>query len=147
MEEIGMRPPQKRSIFDRRGKLWLLGNEPETPVPEGTIGPVATWIPHSSVNGTITEGKFSLPGLDPSETQVTLYATVFGSGMLHSVGHEIIQIDLKLNETTQEWESETTSFAQDLGTPPDSDSSRKWGNLLRYIWTKWTIKTHSMSQK
>ena len=63
------------------------------------------------------------------------------------VGHEIIQIDLKLNETTQEWESETTSeqrtlfeqlinlnfidlsefdsdedgyseqFAQDLGTP------------------------------
>ena len=94
-------------------------DEPETPVPEGTIGPVATWIPHSSVNGIdYRRANSSLPGLDPSETQVTLYATVFGSwNAIIPVGHEIIQIDLKLNETTQEWESETTSFAQDLGTP------------------------------
>ena len=115
----GDHPPEEINILIEGANYGWPNDEPETPVPEGTIGPVATWIPHSSVNGIdYRRANSSLPGLDPSETQVTLYATVYGSwNAIIPVGHEIIQIDLKLNETTQEWESETTSFAQDLGTP------------------------------
>ena len=60
----------------------------------------------------------SLPGLDPSRLKSHFMPQFTVPNSFIPVGHEIIQIDLKLNETTQEWESETTSCTRSWNTFP-----------------------------
>lgn len=90
-------------------------DDPEHPIPAGTIGPVATWTAHSSLNGMAVRPEIStFPG-----SEYTVYATVFGSwNAVIPVGHEIVQIDFTENiSQPQGWQGDVTSFATDLGTP------------------------------
>tara|TARA_B100000767_G_C19769757_1_gene539336 strand:+ start:1717 stop:2790 length:1074 start_codon:yes stop_codon:yes gene_type:complete len=108
-------------------------DDPEHPVPEGTLAPVARWTPHTSMNGMDVRPNSSLlPGLNASEGY-TIYATVYGSwNTLLPQGHEIVRIDFTpviTNSTnpSEQWDSKVTRFATDLGTPlplrfgPDGD--------------------------
>ena len=98
-------------------------DDPEHPIPEGTLGPVARWTPHSSMNGMdVRPNTSSLPGLNASEGH-TIYATVYGSwNTLLPKGHEIVRIDFTPADTNstnpaEQWDSKVTRFATDLGTP------------------------------
>ncbi len=108
-------------------------DDPEHPIPDGTLGPVARWTPHSSMNGMdIRPNSSSLPGLNESEGH-TIYATVYGSwNTLLPKGHEIVRIDFtpadsNSSNPAEQWDSKVTRFATDLGTPlplrfgPDGD--------------------------
>ena len=54
-------------------------DDPDNAVPLGTLGPVAEWTPHTSLNGMDLRPQSSpLPGLNESQG-FTLYATVYGS--------------------------------------------------------------------
>ncbi len=90
-------------------------DDPENPIPVGTIGPVATWTAHSSLNGMdVRPANSTFPG-----NEYTVYATVFGSwNAIIPVGHEIVQIDFSENSSQpQGWHGEVTNFASDLTTP------------------------------
>ncbi|MCH1540806.1 MAG: hypothetical protein L7S56_05160 [Candidatus Poseidonia sp.] len=94
-------------------------DDPKNPVPEGTIAPIGTWTPHTSMNGIdLRPIHSSLPGLSPSEG-FTLYATVYGSwNTLLPQGHEILRIDVHLPSTPNgTYTTEITRFAWDVGTP------------------------------
>ena len=101
-------------------------DDPDHPVPEGTLAPVARWTPHSSMNGLVLRPNHSLlPGLNATEGEgFTLYATVYGSwNTLLPKGHEILQIDftptgnVNATEPSEAWATTITRFATDLGTP------------------------------
>ena len=88
---------------------WLV-ESPGDPNPEGTEAPVATWTPHSSVNGMTTRPA-NLPG-----DNHTVYATVYGSwATLLPKGHQILKIDFTL--TDDGWVGDVEVFASDVGTP------------------------------
>lgn len=98
-------------------------DDPENPIPEGTLGPIARWTPHSSMNGMdVRPNTSTLPGLNASEGH-TVYATVYGSwNTLLPKGHEIVRIDFTPADTNStipadQWDSKVTRFATDLGTP------------------------------
>ena len=93
-------------------------DEPETPVPEGTMAPVGQWTPHTSMNGLDLRPVHSpLPGLSPTEG-FTLYATVYGSwNTLLPQGHEILRIDVFPGDEPAAYSTEITRFAWDAGTP------------------------------
>ena len=100
-------------------------DDPEHPIPAGTLGPIAQWTPHTSLNGIdVRPDHSSLPGLNSSAGEgFTVYATVYGSwNTLLPKGHEIVQIDFTPSLTnssmpTEQWDSKITRFATDLGTP------------------------------
>ena len=108
-------------------------DDPDNPIPSGTLGPVARWTPHTSLNGlALRPNTSSLPGLLPDEG-FTVYATVYGSwNTLFPQGHEVVRIDFTPNQSnaslpSEQWNSTVTRFATDLGTPlpvvfgPDGD--------------------------
>ena len=100
-------------------------DEPEHPIPIGTLGPVAQWAPHTSLNGLdFRPINSQLPGLNSSAGEgYTVYATVYGSwNTLLPQGHEIVRIDFTPNQAnstipSEQWDSTVTRFATDLGTP------------------------------
>ena len=119
----GDHPPEEVNLLVEGAAYGWPDDEPDTPVPPGTVGPVATWLPHSSLNGlAVRPATSSLPG-----GNTTVYATVYGSwNSVVPVGHEIVRIDLAPSADGG-WEGTTTSFATNLGTPlpiafhPDGD--------------------------
>jgi len=101
-------------------------DDPDHPIPEGTLAPVATWTPHTSLNGlTLRPNGSSAPGLNANGTEgFTLYGTVFGSwNTLLPQGHEILRIDFtptnatNATEPADQWDTHVTRFATDVGTP------------------------------
>ncbi len=111
----GDHPPEEVNLLIAGEDYGWPEDGPETPIPEGTIGPVAIWTPHSSLNNLAfrpTDSPF--PG-----GSHTVYATVFGSwNTLVPVGHEIVRIDFSENDTTpQGWQAETTVFASQISSP------------------------------
>ena len=100
-------------------------DDPEHPIPQGTLGPVAQWTPLTSLNGLdVRPSHSSLPGLNSSVGEgYTVYATVYGSwNTLLPQGHEIVRIDFTPSQTNstipaEQWDSTITRFATDLGTP------------------------------
>ena len=88
---------------------WL-SESPNDPHPEGTEAPVATWTPHTSVNGMTTRPA-NLPG-----DNHTVYATVYGSwATLLPKGHQILKIDF--TQTENGWVGDVEIFASEVGTP------------------------------
>lgn len=104
---------------------WPDDDSQENLIPPGTLGPVATWTAHSSINGIDARpATSSLPG-----GEHTVYATVFGSwATAIPVGQELVRIDFSENPSNpQGWTGEVTVVISDLGTPlalafhPDGD--------------------------
>ncbi len=114
----GDHPPEELNFMIPGEDYGWPADEPETPVPPGTQGPVGTWTPHTSMNGVdLRPVHSSLPGLSPSEG-FTLYATVYGSwNTLLPKGHEILKIDVFPGESESSYTTEITRFAWDAGTP------------------------------
>lgn len=122
----GDHPREEINLLVNGGSYGWPDDDPEHPVPEGTIAPIATWTPHTSLNGlALRPDGSAIPGLDSSKGQgFTIYGTVFGSwNTLLPQGHEIVRIDFVptgLNETGDSnaaWTTEVTRFATDVGTP------------------------------
>ncbi len=113
-------------------------DSPDNPTPEGSLGPVATFTPHSSINGIdVRPNSSSLPGGNR-----TVYVTVFGSwNTLVPNGEQLIRIDLLPDSnSSQGWRGEVTVVIDDLPTVlplrfhPDGDlyfCQYSQGNLLR----------------
>ena len=111
----GNHPPEEINLLIPGQDYGWPDDDPEHPVPAGTIGPIATWTSHSSLNNLAYRPlNSSFPGGNH-----TVYATVFGSwNAIAPVGHEIVRIDFSENESApQGWSSETSVFASDLSAP------------------------------
>ena len=109
----GDHPPEEVNLLLEGANYGWPDDAPETPVPEGSEAPVATWTPHSSLNGLAHRPmNSSLPGGNH-----TVYATVYGSwNSIVPVGHEIVRIDFTQDDNGL-WSGTTSVFASDLGTP------------------------------
>ena len=118
----GDHPPEEVNLLMPGENYGWPDDEPDDPVPAGTIGPVAKWTPHTSVNGIDVRPENSpLPGLSSSAGH-TVYASVYGSwNTVFPQGHEIIRIDFTpiYDETGNftGWDSQETRIATELGTP------------------------------
>ena len=114
----GDHPPEELNHLIPGASYGWPYDEPETPVPVGTQGPIGTWTPHTSMNGVdLRPPESPLPGLAPTEG-FTLYATVYGSwNTLLPQGHEILRIDVHHDASTGEYTTDITRFAWDAGTP------------------------------
>ena len=119
----GDHPLEEINLLVDNGAYGWPDDDPDNPIPEGTIAPIATWTAHTSVNGIdVRPENSSLPG-----GKHTVYASVYGSwNTFLPQGHEIIRIDFTLDNQGN-WQGESTRFATDLGTPlpltfhPDGD--------------------------
>ena len=91
---------------------WPLDG-PDNPHPNGTIAPISTWTPHSSINGIdVRPQNSTLPG-----GNTTVYVTVFGSwNTVVPVGKEIIRVDFSQDEDGN-WKGEASVVIEDLSTP------------------------------
>ena len=131
-------PPEELNLWVADAAYGWPGDSPENPSPEGTLGPVATFTPHSSINGIDARpDSSSLPGGNR-----TVYVTVFGSwNTLIPTGEQLIRIDLvEDSNTSQGWRGVVTVVIDDLPTVlpvrfhPDGDlyfCQYSQGNLLR----------------
>ena len=114
----GDHPPEELNHLIVGASYGWPDDEPATPVPEGTEGPIGTWTPHTSMNGIdVRPPNSALPGLSPTEG-FTLYATVYGSwNTLLPQGHEILRIDVHQDDASGTYTTDITRFAWDAGTP------------------------------
>ena len=108
----GDHPDEELNLLSEGGDYGWPDDDPSNPIPEGSIGPIATWTPHTSMNGVAVRPPNSpLPGGNS-----TIYATVYGSwNTLLPQGHEIVRIDL--DTSRENVLGTTTVFAEDVGTP------------------------------
>ena len=108
----GDHPDEELNLLLEGGDYGWPDDDPSNPVPAGSIAPIASWTPHTSMNGVALRPiHSSLPGGNS-----TIYATVYGSwNTLLPQGHEIVQIDLDSNNGTVV--GATSVFAEDVGTP------------------------------
>jgi len=108
----GDHPDEELNLLSEGGDYGWPDDDPSNPIPEGSIAPIATWTPHTSMNGVaVRPPNSSLPG-----GISTIYATVYGSwNTILPQGHEIVRIDL--NSSGQNVVGTTTVFAEDVGTP------------------------------
>ena len=108
----GDHPDEELNLLEDDGFYGWPDDSPSTPIPAGSIAPIARWTPHTSMNGlALRPDSSSLPG-----DSTTVYATVYGSwNTILPQGHEIVQIDL--DASTGEVKTATSVFASDVGTP------------------------------
>ena len=108
----GDHPDEELNLLAEGGDYGWPNDNPSNPYPKGSIAPVATWTPHSSMNGVALRPPNSLlPG-----GNTTVYATVYGSwNSIIPQGQEIVRIDL--DSSSGEVIGTTSVFAEDLGTP------------------------------
>ena len=87
-------------------------DEPETPIPNGTVGPIGTFDPHSSANSiALRHSNSTLPGDNHS-----IFVSVFGSwNSVTPTGGEIIRVDIVEDQnSTQGWRGENSVFVKDV---------------------------------
>jgi glucose/arabinose dehydrogenase len=122
----GNHPEEELNMLVNGAAYGWPDDDPDHPVPEGTLAPIAGWTPHTSLNGLVLRPEGSpFPGLNASDGNgFTLYGTVYGSwNTILPQGHEILQIDFtptgdtNATEPAEAWSSKITRFATDLGTP------------------------------
>ena len=108
----GDHPDEELNLLTEGGDYGWPNDDPSNPVPAGSIAPIASWTPHTSMNGVAVRPVHSpLPGGNS-----TIYATVYGSwNTLLPQGHEIVRIDL--DSTNGNVVGTTSVFAEDVGTP------------------------------
>ena len=108
----GDHPDEELNLLSEGGNYGWPDDDPSNPVPAGSIAPIATWTPHTSMNGVaVRPANSSLPGGNS-----TIYATVYGSwNTILPQGHEIVRIDL--DSSGGSVVGKTSVFAEDVGTP------------------------------
>ena len=108
----GDHPDEELNLLSEGGDYGWPDDDPSNPVPAGSIAPIATWTPHTSMNGVaVRPANSPLPGGNS-----TIYATVYGSwNTILPQGHEIVRIDL--NSSNGKVVGTTSVFAEDVGTP------------------------------
>ena len=108
----GDHPDEELNLLSEGGDYGWPDDDPSNPVPAGSIAPIATWTPHTSMNGVaVRPANSSLPGGNS-----TIYATVYGSwNTILPQGHEIVRIDL--DSSNGKVVGTTSVFAEDVGTP------------------------------
>ena len=108
----GDHPDEELNLLSEGGDYGWPDDDPSNPVPAGSIAPIATWTPHTSMNGVAVRPTNSpLPGGNS-----TIYATVYGSwNTILPQGHEIVRIDL--DSSNGKVVGTTSVFAEDVGTP------------------------------
>lgn len=108
----GDHPDEELNLLSEGGDYGWPDDDPSNPVPAGSIGPIATWTPHTSMNGVaVRPANSPLPGGNS-----TIYATVYGSwNTILPQGHEIVRIDL--DSSNGKVVGTTSVFAEDVGTP------------------------------
>ena len=108
----GDHPDEELNLLSEGGDYGWPDDDPSNPVPAGSIAPIATWTPHTSMNGVaVRPANSPLPGGNS-----TIYATVYGSwNTILPHGHEIVRIDL--NSSNGKVVGTTSVFAEDVGTP------------------------------
>lgn len=87
-------------------------DDPDTPIPNGTLGPIGTFDPHSSANSiALRHTNSTLPGGNHS-----IFVTVFGSwNSITPTGGEIIRVDLVEDDNNpQGWRTENTVIVTDV---------------------------------
>lgn len=119
----GDHPDEEVNLLVEGAAYGWPDDDPEHPIPSGTLGPIAQWTPHTSLNGlALRPNNSSIPGLLPSEG-FTVYASVYGSwNTILPQGHEIVRIDFTPGQSnastpSEQWNSTVTRFATDVGTP------------------------------
>ena len=108
----GDHPDEELNLLSEGGDYGWPDDDPSNPVPAGSIAPIATWTPHTSMNGVaVRPANSPLPGGNS-----TIYATVYGSwNTILPQGHEIVRIDL--DSSNAKVVGTTSVFAEDVGTP------------------------------
>ena len=108
----GDHPDEELNLLSEGGDYGWPDDDPSNPVPVGSIAPIATWTPHTSMNGVaVRPANSPLPGGNS-----TIYATVYGSwNTILPQGHEIVRIDL--DSSNGKVVGTTSVFAEDVGTP------------------------------
>ena len=108
----GDHPDEELNLLSEGGDYGWPDDDPSNPVPAGSIAPIATWTPHTSMNGVaVRPANSPLPGGNS-----TIYATVYGSwNTILPIGHEIVRIDL--DSSNGKVVGTTSVFAEDVGTP------------------------------
>ena len=111
----GDHPPEELNLLLENQAYGWPNDEPDYPVPEGTLGPIAELTPHSSANGIDWRPPNStLPG-----GENTVYVTLFGSwNTVIPVGQELVRVDLSPDPSNpQNWTSVVTPILDGLQTP------------------------------
>jgi glucose/arabinose dehydrogenase len=121
----GDHPPEELNLLVEGADYGWPSDDPQHPVPDGTVGPIAEFTPHSSANGIDWRPPNStLPGGNR-----TVYVSIFGSwNTVIPVGKEIVRVDLSPDpENPQNWSGEVSLVLDGLSTPlplrfhPDGD--------------------------
>jgi glucose/arabinose dehydrogenase len=111
----GDHPPEELNLLVEGAAYGWPDDDPDHPVPQGTLGPIAEFAAHSSANGIdLRPSNSSLPG-----GATTVYVTIFGSwNTIIPVGKEIARVDLIPDpDAPQGWRGEVTIFLTGLATP------------------------------
>ena len=105
-------PPEELNLLEIGADYGWPNDIPDDPVPEGTLGPIATFTPHSSANSiAVRPDNATVNGGEHS-----LFVTVFGSWNANpATGGTIVRVDLFEDEnSSQGWRGDTTVIVEDV---------------------------------
>ena len=111
----GDHPPEELNLLLEGADYGWPDDDPQHPVPDGTVGPIAEFTPHSSANGIdLRPANSSLPG-----GERTVYVSIFGSwNTVIPVGQEIVRVDIvEDSSSAQGWRGEVSPVLEGLSTP------------------------------
>ncbi|DAC24962.1 MAG TPA: hypothetical protein HA345_00765 [Candidatus Thalassarchaeaceae archaeon] len=104
-------PPEELNLLEIGADYGWPDDIPDDPVPEGTLGPISTFTPHSSANSiAVRPDNGTVRGVEHS-----LFVTSFGSWNANpATGGTIIRVDLFQDENaSQGWRGDTTVIVED----------------------------------
>ena len=105
-------PPEELNLLEIGADYGWPEDVPDDPVPAGTLGPIATFTPHSSANSiAVRPANATINGAERS-----LFVTVFGSWNANpATGGTIVRVDLFEDvNASQGWRGETTVIVEDV---------------------------------
>ena len=105
-------PPEELNLLEIGADYGWPNDIPDDPVPNGTLGPIATFTPHSSANSiAVRPTNATIEGAEHS-----LFVTVFGSWNANpATGGTIVRVDLFEDaNSSQGWRGDTTVIVEDV---------------------------------
>ncbi|MBD18311.1 MAG: hypothetical protein CMB13_01530 [Euryarchaeota archaeon] len=105
-------PPEELNLLEIGADYGWPNDIPDDPVPNGTLGPIATFTPHSSANSiAVRPTNATLEGAEHS-----IFVTVFGSWNANpATGGTIVRVDLFEDaNSSQGWRGDTSVIVEDV---------------------------------